>query len=135
MLDLSCRKKAGQYFVVTDRWQRFTELAVEEDVLRELAEWCDEFLIHAVNVEGLCKGVDLDLVERLGRWSPIPATYAGGAKSLQDLEEVERVGGGGVHLTIGSALDIFGGGGVRYEDAVRFNQRMKQGRSGENESD
>jgi phosphoribosylformimino-5-aminoimidazole carboxamide ribotide isomerase len=126
-LDLSCRRKEGDYFVVTDRWQKFTALKVEEGTLRELARWCDEFLVHAADVEGLCRGVDLELVERLGRESPIPVTYAGGARALRDLEEVERAGAGRVDLTIGSALDIFGGSGVRYEDAVAFN-RARQGK-------
>ncbi len=123
VLDLSCRRKEGDYFVVTDRWQKFTGLKVEERTLRELARWCDEFLVHAADVEGLCRGVDLELVTRLGRGSPIPVTYAGGAKGLRDLEEVERAGAGRVDLTIGSALDIFGGSGVRYEEAVAFNRR------------
>jgi len=123
VLDLSCRKKDGDYFVVTDRWQKFTTLKVDKSSLQELARWCDEFLVHAVDVEGLCRGVDLELVERLGDGSPIPVTYAGGAKALADLEEVERSGGGKVDLTIGSALDIFGGSGVRYEEAVAFNRR------------
>jgi len=123
VLDLSCRVKDGDYFVVTDRWQKFTALQVQERTLRELARWCDEFLVHAVDVEGLCRGVDLELVRILGRGSPIPVTYAGGAKELRDLEEVERAGAGRVDLTIGSALDIFGGSGVRYEEAVAFNRR------------
>ncbi len=123
VLDLSCRVKDGDYFVVTDRWQKFTALKVEERTLRELARWCDEFLVHAVDVEGLCRGVDLELVSRLGRGSPIPVTYAGGARELRDLEEVARAGAGRVDLTIGSALDIFGGSGVRYADVVAFNRR------------
>ncbi len=123
VLDLSCRVKDGDYFVVTDRWQKITALKVEERTLRELAQWCDEFLVHAVDVEGLCRGVDLELVQRLGRASPIPVTYAGGAKELRDLEEVARAGLGRVDLTIGSALDIFGGSGVKYEEAVAFNRR------------
>ena len=127
VLDLSCRRKADDYFVVTDRWQKFTALKVEEQTLQLLAQWCAEFLVHAVDVEGLCRGVDLELVGRLGRASPIPVTYAGGAKSLQDLEDVHRAGAGRVDLTIGSALDIFGGSGVRYEDAVAFNQRLATG--------
>ena len=124
VLDLSCRKRDGDYFVVTNRWQTFTELTVSRETLEELAPFCDEFLIHAVDVEGLCRGIDLELVENLARWSPITATYAGGAKSLQDLEEVTRRGQGRIHLTIGSALDIFGGTGVRYEDAVAFNRKL-----------
>lgn len=123
VLDLSCRRKGDGYFVVTDRWQKFTELAVEEKTLQTLAQSCDEFLVHAADVEGLCRGVDLELVEKLGLWSPIPTTYAGGANSVRDLEEVSRVGQGRIDLTIGSALDIFGGKSVRYEDAVAFNQR------------
>jgi phosphoribosylformimino-5-aminoimidazole carboxamide ribotide isomerase len=91
-----------------------------------MARWCDELLVHAADVEGLCRGVDLELVERLGRGSPIPVTYAGGAKALRDLEDVERAGAGRVDLTIGSALDIFGGSGVRYEDAVAFNRARRK---------
>jgi phosphoribosylformimino-5-aminoimidazole carboxamide ribotide isomerase len=124
VLDLSCRLRGGDYFVVTDRWQKFTELTVTPDTLRKLAESCDEFLIHAVDVEGLCRGIDRDLVEKLGSWTPIPTTYAGGANSLRDLEEVTRLGRGKVDLTIGSALDIYGGSGVKYEDCVKFNRRQ-----------
>jgi len=123
VLDLSCRRRDENYFVVTDRWQKFTELVIAEKTLAQLAECCAEFLIHAADVEGLCRGVDLELVEKLGRWSPIPTTYAGGARSLADLEEVTRIGAGKIDLTIGSALDIFGGKGIRYEEAVAFNQR------------
>jgi len=123
VLDLSCRKRGGNYFVVTDRWQKFTELAVNEDNLRKLAGGCAEFLVHAVDVEGLCRGIDHELVGKLGEWTPIPTTYAGGANSLADLEEVMRLGRWKVHLTIGSALDIFGGRGVKYEDCVKFNRR------------
>lgn len=123
VLDLSCRERDGLYYVVTDRWQKFTELYITEETLHRLAVWCDEFLIHAVDVEGLCQGIDRKLVQMLAEWSPIPTTYAGGAKSLDDLAQVEKVGHGKIDLTIGSALDIFGGRGVRYEDAVRFNQK------------
>jgi len=127
VLDLSCRVKDGDYFVVTDRWQKFTALKVEERTLRELARWCDEFLVHAVDVEGLCRGVDLELVERLGRGSPIPVTYAGGARGLRDLEEVARAGAGKINLTIGSALDIFGGSLVRYADVVALHRKLEKG--------
>ncbi|HYG21978.1 MAG TPA: phosphoribosylformimino-5-aminoimidazole carboxamide ribotide isomerase [Verrucomicrobiae bacterium] len=122
VLDLSCRKREGHYVVVTDRWQKFTEMVISQAVLEDLAQYCDEFLIHAVDVEGLCRGIDEDLVANLGLWTPIPTTYAGGAKSIADLETVSRIGNGRVDLTIGSALDIFGGSGIRYEDAVAFNQ-------------
>src|ERR1022692_4222921 len=115
-LDLSCRKRGEDYFVVTDRWQKFTELAVNAETLAKFAACCAEFLIHAVDVEGLCRGIDHDLVAKLGQWTPIPTTYAGGANSLADLEAVTRLGQGKVNLTIGSALDIFGGSGVKYID-------------------
>jgi phosphoribosylformimino-5-aminoimidazole carboxamide ribotide isomerase len=126
VLDLSCRKRDGNYCVVTDRWQKFTAMKIEPRTLERLAGWCDEFLVHAADVEGLCRGVDFELAGKLGQWSPIPATYAGGANSLGDLEEVTRIGGGRIHLTIGSALDIFGGKGVRYEDVVQFNRTQKK---------
>ena len=125
VLDLSCRRRGEDYFVVTDRWQKFTELVVNADTLKKFSAFCAEFLIHAVEVEGLCRGVDGELVAKLGQWSPIPMTYAGGANSLADLEAVTRLGGGKVDLTIGSALDIFGGSGVRYAEAVAFNRRQK----------
>jgi phosphoribosylformimino-5-aminoimidazole carboxamide ribotide isomerase len=123
-LDLSCRRRGEDYFVVTDRWQKFTELMVAAESLQKLAKSCAEFLVHAVDVEGLCRGIDRELVEKLGQWTPIPTTYAGGATSLNDLEEVTRLGQGKIDLTIGSALDIFGGNGVRYADAVAFNRRV-----------
>lgn len=123
VLDLSCRRRGEDYFVVTDRWQKFTEMAISRATLEQLAACCDEFLIHAADVEGLCGGIDADLVRKLGEWTPIPTTYAGGARSLADLQEVTRTGRGRVDLTIGSALDIFGGTGVKYADVVAFNQQ------------
>ena len=125
VLDLSCRKRGGDYFVVTERWQKFTDLAVNAETLKKFSSYCAEFLVHAVDVEGLCRGIDGELVAKLGEWSPIPMTYAGGANSLSDLETVTRLGNGKVDLTIGSALDIFGGSGVTYEDCVKFNRRQK----------
>lgn len=122
VLDLSCRKRGEHYFVVTDRWQKFTELIVNEETLQKFSAYCAEFLIHAVDVEGLCNGIDGELVSKLGQWTPIPMTYAGGAKSISDLTEVTRLGVGKVDLTIGSALDIFGGHGVTYAECVQFNR-------------
>jgi phosphoribosylformimino-5-aminoimidazole carboxamide ribotide isomerase len=122
VLDLSCRKRDGDYFVVTDRWQKFTNEKLSRELLERLAGFCDEFLIHAADVEGLCRGIDRELVEKLADWTPRPTTYAGGAKSLADLEEVTQLGCGRIDLTIGSALDIFGGNGVKYADAVNFNR-------------
>jgi phosphoribosylformimino-5-aminoimidazole carboxamide ribotide isomerase len=127
VLDLSCRKRLvgadSEYFVVTDRWQKFTDLKITRETLEKLSRSCAEFLVHAVDVEGLCRGVDTELVTRLGEWSPIPTTYAGGARSLADLEQVTQMGQGKIDLTIGSALDIFGGTGVRYEEVVDFNRK------------
>lgn len=122
VLDLSCRRRDDTYVVVIDRWQTFTDVEVTEAVLHELAGSCAEYLVHGVDVEGLSQGIDAELVERLAAWSPIPTTYAGGARSLADLELVETIGGGRIDLTIGSALDIFGGTGVRYADAVAHNR-------------
>jgi phosphoribosylformimino-5-aminoimidazole carboxamide ribotide isomerase len=129
VLDLSCRRRGADYLVVTDRWRKFTDMTIDSATLGRLGQWCDEFLIHAVDVEGLCRGVDLELVEKLSQWAPLPTTYAGGARALTDLEEVTRAGQGRIHLTIGSALDIFGGSGVRYQDVVAFNRRQ-EARSG-----
>jgi phosphoribosylformimino-5-aminoimidazole carboxamide ribotide isomerase len=124
VFDLSCRRRDGDYWVVTDRWQKFTEFKIDRSGLGRLAAFCAEFLVHAVDVEGLCGGVDLELVDKLAQWSPIPTTYAGGARSMLDLEEVTRVSNGKIDLTIGSALDIFGGQGVRYADVVAFNRKQ-----------
>ncbi len=125
VLDLSCRRRGEDYYVVTDRWQKFTDLAISRESLEQLAAWCAEFLIHAVDVEGQCGGIDQELVSKLGQWSPIPTTYAGGARALADLAAVTRLGQGRIDLTIGSALDLFGGSGVRYEDVVAFNRRLE----------
>jgi phosphoribosylformimino-5-aminoimidazole carboxamide ribotide isomerase len=124
VLDLSCRKRGKNYFVVTDRWKKFTELVVNEETLQKFSAYCAEFLIHAVDVEGLCRGIDRELVEMLGRWTPIPTTYAGGANSISDLEAVTKLGQSKIDLTIGSALNIFGGSGVKYEDCLKFNRRQ-----------
>jgi phosphoribosylformimino-5-aminoimidazole carboxamide ribotide isomerase len=121
VLDLSCRLRDGKFFVVTDRWQKFTDLELSAESMNSLAGSCSEFLVHAVDVEGLCRGIDHKLVADLAQWSPIPVTYAGGANSLEDLKQVTEMGQGKVDLTIGSALDIFGGTGVRYADVVAFN--------------
>jgi phosphoribosylformimino-5-aminoimidazole carboxamide ribotide isomerase len=125
VLDLSCRRREGTYWIVTDRWQRFTDLALTPETLASLAGYCAEFLVHGVDVEGLRLGIERPLVELLGAASPIPVTYAGGAQSLQDLELVKQLGGGCVDLTIGSALDIFGGS-LAYSDVVAW-QRREEG--------
>lgn len=122
VLDLSCRKRDGRYWVVTDRWQRFTEEAIDRRTLERLGEHCAEFLVHAADVEGRCQGIEEELVRELGDWGMVPTTYAGGGRGLEDLERVERLGDGRVDLTLGSALDIFGGSGVRYSDVVAWNK-------------
>ena len=109
VLDLSCRKRAGSFYVVTDRWQTFTEEKVDASLLETLAASCDEFLVHGVDVEGLRQGIQEDLIELLGEHCPLPVTYAGGVHQLADLDRVKQLGVGRVDLTIGSALDIFGG--------------------------
>jgi phosphoribosylformimino-5-aminoimidazole carboxamide ribotide isomerase len=125
VLDLSCRKKDGRYYIVTDRWQKFTDVAVNEESLVWFSSYCDEFLIHAADVEGKCQGIELELVEMLGRCSPIATTYAGGVRNLNDLQLINQHGDGKMDATIGSALDIFGGKSVRYEEAVAFNNSNK----------
>jgi phosphoribosylformimino-5-aminoimidazole carboxamide ribotide isomerase len=130
VLDLSCRRRGEDYFVVTDRWQKFTDLVVNQKSLAEFSGCCSEFLVHAVDIEGLCRGIDRELVQKLGGWTPIPVTYAGGANSISDLEAVTKLGQGKVDLTIGSALDIFGGSGVKYDDCVKFNRRQKSSGGG-----
>jgi phosphoribosylformimino-5-aminoimidazole carboxamide ribotide isomerase len=121
VLDLSCRRRGDRFYVVTDRWQRFTEEAVEPALLERLARSCAEFLVHGVDVEGLRQGIDEELITLLASACPRPVTYAGGVQTLEDLDRVKQLGGGRVDLTIGSALDIFGGT-VRFADVVRWQQ-------------
>ena len=120
VLDLSCRQKDGTYFVVTDRWQKFTDYEVNLKNINELSNYCSEFLIHAADVEGKCKGIQADLVEKLGDWTPIPTTYAGGISSFSDLETIYYAGKGRLDFTIGSALDIFNGN-ISYKKVVEWN--------------
>ena len=109
VLDLSCRKKEGEYYIVTDRWQNFTGEKINRETLDRLSDFCDEFLVHAVDVEGKNCGIEEELVAILGQWRKIPVTYAGGIRSEEDLESLGNAGGGGLDFTIGSALDLFGG--------------------------
>ncbi|KAK9820055.1 hypothetical protein WJX72_005545 [[Myrmecia] bisecta] len=124
VLDLSCRRRGEHYYVVTDRWQKFSELALSERTLAELAQSCNEFLVHGVDVEGKQLGIDDELVQLLGQWSPIPVTYAGGARTLEDLERVRVAGNGRVDITVGSALDIFGGQ-LPYHDVVDWHWQQQ----------
>ena len=121
VLDLSCRKKGDSYYVVTDRWQNFTDTKISQETLEYFSRYCYEFLIHAADIEGKCEGIAEDLVEILGEWSPIPTTYAGGVRNLADLRRIKELGKGRLDATVGSALDIFGGSGMKYSDAIVFN--------------
>lgn len=123
VIDLSCRKVGDSYFVATNRWQTVTKSRVDEGLFELLAPYCSEFLVHAADVEGLCQGIAEDLVALLGNISPRPCTYAGGARELSDLSRVEDLSRGRIDLTFGSALDLFGGSGVRYADCVAWNRR------------
>ncbi|HTR00221.1 MAG TPA: phosphoribosylformimino-5-aminoimidazole carboxamide ribotide isomerase [Candidatus Acidoferrum sp.] len=123
VLDLSCRSRDGKFFVVTDRWQKFTDEEVNADLLMRLAENCDEFLVHGVDVEGLRQGIQQELIALLGNHSPCPVTYAGGVHQLSDLDRVKQLGLGKVDLTIGSALDIFGGA-VKFDDVVAWQRKQ-----------
>ena len=120
VLDLSCRKKDQDYIVVTNRWQTFTREKVCASLLDELSAYCSEFLIHAVDVEGMCRGIETPLLEILGDWAGIPLTYAGGIRSMEDIRQIGILGKGGIDYTVGSALDIFGGTYLKYRDLVRL---------------
>ena len=109
VLDLSCRRRENSYYIVTNRWQTFTELRLIPEVLEELSGWCDEFLVHGVDVEGKASGTEEDLVRMLAAWNGLPITYAGGIGSMEDLREFARISGEKLDYTIGSALDLFGG--------------------------
>ena len=119
VLDLSCRRRDGNYYIVTDRWQKFTEEIVTISLLNRLKEYCDEFLIHAVDVEGKASGIETELVELLGGWGEIPVTYAGGVGCFEDLAQLKELGRNQVNVTIGSALDLFGGQ-MKYEEVLQY---------------
>lgn len=118
VLDLSCRKKEDSYYIVTDRWTKFTEEIVDYTLLDKLSVYCDEFLIHAVDVEGKVSGIEKSLVKYLGQWNKIPITYAGGISSFEDINELKNLGNDKLDYTVGSALDIFGGR-LPYKELVK----------------
>ena len=128
VLDLSCKRVSDpedaepRWKIATNRWQTLIDIEITAETLEDLSRYCDEFLIHAADVEGKQQGMDDDLIMFLAEHSPIPCTYAGGAKSLADLKHCKVISNGAIDLTIGSALDLFGGKGVKYEDCVRFNK-------------
>lgn len=126
VLDLSCRRRESEFWIVTDRWQKYTDLRVEPATLNRLSDHCDEFLVHGVDVEGKMAGVEADLVRLLGEYTPIPTTYAGGVKTLADLDLVKELGRGRVDITVGSALDIFGGR-LPYRSLVEWHRSNEKG--------
>ncbi len=119
VLDVSCKKRGEDYFVVTDRWQKETDLKITPAFLEYLSAYCDEFLVHAVDVEGKSGGIEEDLVRRLSAWQKIPITYAGGVHNFQDLDKLSRLGKGRIDVTIGSALSVFGGE-MDFEEVVKY---------------
>lgn len=119
VLDLSCRQREGSYFIVTDRWQKYTDETITTEILDELSEYCDEFLVHAVDVEGKASGIETELVSLLGEWGKIPVTYAGGVHSFDDLRLVKELGRDKINVTIGSALDLFGGN-MKFEEVLSY---------------
>ncbi|KAJ8065774.1 hypothetical protein OCU04_006438 [Sclerotinia nivalis] len=124
VIDLSCRRRDDTWFVAMNKWQTITDMEVNEASIKSLEPYCSEFLIHAADNEGLQKGIDEQLVEKLAQWCSIPVTYAGGGRNLQDLDYVKRLSDGKVDLTIGSALDVFGGSGVTFDECVQWNQKQ-----------
>lgn len=118
VLDLSVRRKDGRYLIVTDRWQKYTQVELTEQTLDELSGYCDEFLVHAVDVEGKADGIESQVAELLGNWGRMPVTYAGGVHSFEDLRNLKRLGRDRVHVTVGSALDLFGGG-MKFEEVLQ----------------
>ncbi|MCI6713881.1 MAG: phosphoribosylformimino-5-aminoimidazole carboxamide ribotide isomerase [Lachnospiraceae bacterium] len=119
VLDLSARMKEDHYYIMTDRWQKYTDVELTEETLNMLASYCDEFLVHAVDVEGKANGIEKTLAARLGDWGKLPVTYAGGVHNFEDLSILKQLGRDRVHVTIGSALDLFGGN-MKFEEVLRF---------------
>ncbi len=122
VLDVSCRKNNGSYYIVTDRWQTYTNVRISQETLEELADYCDEFLVHAVDVEGKAEGIDTKLLGILGAFRKRPVTYAGGVHSFADLQKIKEAGAGNIHVTIGSALDLFGGS-MPFQEVLAYFRR------------
>ena len=119
VLDLSCRKRDGKYYVVTDRWQKFTDVTMTLDIMKELGSYCDEFLVHAVDVEGKARGVETELASLLGEYKGNPVTYAGGVGSMKDIEDLRKYGKDRLDVTVGSALDLFGGN-ISFSELIKL---------------
>ena len=123
VVDLSCRQVADGWQVAMNRWQTVTEMVIDLDIIDHLSQYCAEFLIHAADVEGQCSGVDVPLVELLGQWTGCPITYAGGVRGLEDLKLINEASAGRLDATVGSALDLFGGSGVTYDELLAWNKQ------------
>ncbi|KAI4253850.1 MAG: hypothetical protein L6R42_007423, partial [Xanthoria sp. 1 TBL-2021] len=124
VIDLSCRRTGGRWMVAMNKWQTLTDMEVNQESIKLLEPYCSEILIHAADNEGLQSGIDKELVTKLGEWCTKPVTYAGGARHIQDLELVKDLSAGRVDLTIGSALDVFGGSSVTFDECVRWNRQQ-----------
>ncbi|MGO4698902.1 phosphoribosylformimino-5-aminoimidazole carboxamide ribotide isomerase [Paenibacillus sp. 2TAB26] len=122
VIDLSCKEKDGQWFVVTNQWKQFSEFVVNQQNISFLEQYCNEFLVHAVDVEGKQSGIQQSLVRSLTDWVTIPTTYAGGARSIADMDQFNELSNGKLDITIGSALDIFGGQ-LSYEEVVAYSNK------------
>ncbi|KAJ1560446.1 Enzyme that catalyzes the fourth step in the histidine pathway, partial [Nowakowskiella sp. JEL0078] len=120
VVDISCRRRNDTWIVAMDKWQTFTDTEVNAETIALMSQFCSEFLVHAADVEGLCQGIDKELVRALGEWCDIPCVYAGGAKDISDLDNVQILSNGKVDLTYGSALDIFGGLLVKFANVVEW---------------
>lgn len=119
VLDLSCRKKNNIYYIVTDRWQKYTSVVLGIDIIERFSNYCDEFLIHAVDVEGKANGIETELVKMLGEYEGNTITYAGGVHTFDDLKKLKELGRNKINVTIGSALDLFGGT-MEFEEVLKF---------------
>ncbi len=127
VIDLSCKRTSHGWTVAMNRWQTLTDLDISHEALDSLADRCNEFLIHAADVEGRCDGIDEPLVALMGAWGKIPLTYAGGVANLGDVHKIEALSEGKVDFTVGSALDLFGGSGVTYAEMLDWNRLRGSG--------
>lgn len=125
VLDLSCRSRNGNYYIVTDRWQKYTDVVLNNETMDMLSDYCDEFLVHAVDVEGKANGIEKELVAILGQWNKIPITYAGGIHSYEDLRHIKELGNNHINVTIGSALDLFGGD-MKFDEVLEYIRKPQQ---------
>lgn len=117
VLDLSCKKTQDGFMIATDRWQNITKEKLTVELLNQLSMYCDEFLIHAVDVEGKSAGIQDEVVELLRQYEGNAVTYAGGIHNLDELKRLKTIGQNKINATAGSALDLFGGT-MSFQEAV-----------------